>query len=93
MLKDTIFSSAVKVARKRGVFQFTRREVAKTAETGTGTINYHYGSIGLLRDAVIAHAITTEDVELLARSFGDPRLSRRLSPALKERVAAHIAGN
>lgn len=92
MLKNTILQAAVRLAHKRSAYTLMRREIAHEAGAATGTVNYHWESVGNLRVAVIEHAIDNEVLGVLARVFGDPRVTRRLSPALKERVAAHIAG-
>lgn len=93
MLKNTILQAAVKLAPRRGLYAMTRRDVAKAAGCGNGTINYHFESMESLREAVMSHAIENECLPLLALYVMVPKISRRLSPALKERVAAHIAGN
>lgn len=93
MLKQTILQAALKLARTQGLRALKRREIAKAAECGNGTINYHFESMEELRGAVIEYAIEVECIEVLvqARAERDPRLGR-LSPALKERVANHITG-
>jgi AcrR family transcriptional regulator len=92
MLKETILASAIRLARIRSIEAVTRRKVAKSAGCGVGTINYHFESIAVLRGAVVTHAIQTEDVEILTHLVGDSRIMGRLTPALKERIAARIAG-
>lgn len=92
ILKETILASAVRLARLRSIGAVTRRKVAKSAGCAVGTINYHFESMAALRGAVVAEAIQAEDVEILTHLVGDSRIMGRLSPALKERVAAHIAG-
>lgn len=92
MLKETILASAVRLARIRSIGAVTRRKVAKSAGCGVGTVNYHFESMAVLRGAVVSHAIETEDVEILTHLVGDSRVMGRLTPALRGRVAAHIAG-
>lgn len=94
MLKQTILGAAVTLARRLGLSQLTRRQVATAADAGLGTINYHFGNMDGLRDAIVDYAVENEIIEVLvqARAERHPRLVGRLSPALKERVANHITG-
>lgn len=91
-LKEPILAAAITIARKRGMGALTRKTVAKIAKSATGTVNYHFISMAALRGAVVAHAIQTQDVEILVRCVGDSRIMEKLTPALRSRVAAHIAG-
>jgi AcrR family transcriptional regulator len=93
MMKQTILLAAVRLARTQGMFKLKRREIAKAAGCGNGTVNYHFKSMDALRGAVVAHAIEHQVIEVLvqARAERDPRLGR-MSQELKDRVAAHIAG-
>lgn len=93
MLKQTILLAAVRLARTQGLLKLKRQDIARAAECGNGTINYHFESMEALRGAVIDYAVEHEVIEVLvqARAERDPRLGR-LSPALKERVANHITG-
>ena len=93
MLKQTILLAAVRLARTQGLLKLKRRDIAKAAGCGNGTVNYHFESMEALRGAIIEHAVEHEIIEVLvqARAERDPRLGR-LSQALKERVANHIAG-
>jgi AcrR family transcriptional regulator len=94
MLKETILGAAVTLARSQGLRALTRHTVAHAAESATGTINYHFGSMDGLRTAVVDYAIQHEIVEVLvqARAERHPRLRGRLTPALKERVANYLTG-
>jgi DNA-binding transcriptional regulator YbjK len=94
MLKQTILLAAVRLARTQGLLKLKRRDVLpRPPSCGNGTVNYHFESMEALRGAIIAHAVENEVIEVLvqARAERDPRLGR-MSPALKERVANHIAG-
>jgi AcrR family transcriptional regulator len=91
-LREPILAAAISIARKRGVSALTRKAIAKVAKSATGTINYHYDSMGALRGAVVAYAIQTSDVEILARCVGDSRIMEKLSRTQRALVAAYIAG-
>ena len=92
MLKQNILEAASAIVRRYGLENLTRVDVAGLVGCGAGTINYHFKTMSKLRSAIISHAITGEDGLVLAHFAGDPRIMGRLTPALKERVAAHIAG-
>lgn len=94
ILKDKILHQAVAIARNLGLRAITRELVAEAATCAAGTINYHFATVDALRDAVIDYAVDNEVIEVIAQARAErhPRLKGRLTPALKERVAAHIAG-
>lgn len=94
MLKNDILACAVRLAKAEGLRAITRRTIAKAAGCAVGTVNYHFEAMDLLRVAVIDYAIEHEVIEVLAQARAErhPRLVGRLTPALKERVAQHIAG-
>jgi AcrR family transcriptional regulator len=92
ILKDTILKEAVRVARQRGLAGLTRRLVANGAACAVGTVNYHFESMADLCAEVILHAVQAEDIPFLARNIGDPKVTAKLSPELKARVAKYIAG-
>lgn len=94
ILKDTILHQAVGIARNLGIRAITREKVAEASACAVGTINYHFATVDALRDAVVDYALDNEVIEVIAQARAErhPRLKGRLTPALKERVAAHIAG-
>ncbi len=93
-LKDTILCTAATIARSRGFRALTRQVVADASACAVGTINYHFATMDALRDAVVDYAVANEVIEILAQARADrhPRLRGKMTLALKERVAEHIAG-
>lgn len=94
-LKATILGAAVTLARKNGIHRLKRLDVACEAECGTGSINHHFGSMEGLLDAIVSYAVEHEIVEIIAQVRADFQLSKhpsvkRMSLALKERVAAYV---
>lgn len=89
--RATILGAAVNLARRKGLNNVTRLDVAHDAEIGTGTVNYHFDTMDALRGAIVDYAIENEVIEILvqARALKDPRLGR-ISQALKDRVASAI---
>lgn len=94
ILKDLILQTAVRLAKDVGLRGITRDRIAEASECAVGTINYHFATVDALRDAVVDYALDNEVIEVIAQARAErhPRLKGRLTPALKERVAAHIAG-
>jgi DNA-binding transcriptional regulator YbjK len=93
MLKEIILAKAVEIAKVFGINRLTRRTVAHASACAVGTVNYHFETMDALRNEVVSYAVANEVVEVIAqaRAIRHPGV-RRLSPALKERVAAHVAG-
>jgi DNA-binding transcriptional regulator YbjK len=90
--KPAILSAAVSLARKVGLFHFSRIDVANDAEVGESTVSYHFGTMPELRTAVVKYAVEHEILSVLA----DARSSREstgvpMSEELRKKVATHIA--
>jgi len=90
--KPAILAAAVSLARKVGLFHFSRIDVANEADVGESTVSYHFGPMPDLRTAVVRHAVEHEILSILA----DARSSREsvgvpMSEDLRKKVAAHIA--
>jgi AcrR family transcriptional regulator len=92
ILKDTILREAVRLTVKHPSSSITRRQIASAAGCAVGTVNYHYKTMNELREAIVAYAIEHEVVPLLSLLVGRPAITRRLTPDLRQRIAAHIAG-
>lgn len=90
--KQTILLAAVRLARTAGLRDLKRREVAKAANTGNGTVSYHFEDMDGLRRAVVEHAKETENLDVLSRAWAErsPFIVGRIGPALLERVRQHI---
>jgi len=90
--KTAILAAAVTLARRHGLFKFSRIEVAEEAEVGESTVSYHFGTMEKLRTAIVQYAVKNEILSILA----DARASREsvgvpMSEELRNKVAAHIA--
>lgn len=91
--KAHILEQAVQLAKEKGLRKFSREELAKLANVGASTISFHFENMDELRREIVRHAVRNEIIPILA----DARSERatygvlRLSPELKEKVAAHIA--
>lgn len=90
--KPAILSAAIGLARKCGLYKFSREDVAKEADVGESTVSYHFGTMPELRKAIVQQAVKHEILSILA----DARASREsigvpMSEELRQKVAAHIA--
>jgi len=93
MLKDTILGAAVQLARKCGYQNLTRLNVAHAAECGTGTVNYHYASMDLLRTAVVEYAIQHEILPIIAEALtAHHGATQNISDALRRKTARELSG-
>lgn len=90
--KQAILISALTLARKTGLMQFTRLQLAEHAACSEANVSYHYGTMDKLRTAVVVFAVESEAVDVLAqaRALRHQALHGRLTPALKERVATYL---
>lgn len=91
-MKQSILISALTLARKNGLMQFTRLQLAEHAACSEANVSYHYGTMEKLRTALVIWAVECESVDVLAqaRALRHPALQGRLTPALKERVANYL---
>jgi AcrR family transcriptional regulator len=92
MLKLDILVAAVTLARKIGLQNLTREAVAKAANAGESTINYHYGSMDLLRSEVVEHALLGKDISILTHAWIEqhPKVYKKIPEALAKRIFTHI---
>lgn len=87
-MKLAILKAAVELARAKGFRKFSRLEVARKADTATGTVSYHYGDMGGLRTAVMQHAIDHEVLEIVAQGLAERHVLVLKAPEVLRRKAA-----
>ena len=87
-----IIARATILARVFGVMAVTRLMIAEDTGVAVGTISYRFGSMKALRDKIVDWAVENEDIKILADALAVryPKLSRRLSPDLRKRIAAYF---
>jgi len=56
MDKQTILGAAVALAKKHGYRGVLKRHIAERLGCATGTINYHFGSMDILRARMVIEA-------------------------------------
>jgi AcrR family transcriptional regulator len=55
--KQDILNAALKCARRRGLYDMTRTQIARAAGTATGTVSFHYTDMLGLRRAIVRHCV------------------------------------
>jgi AcrR family transcriptional regulator len=77
MKKSHILKRAVELAlRKAGYAGVRRDEVAKRAGTAAGNVNYHFGTVAGLHDAIVQYALD---------NAGDTGMQRIIAQAIMAR--------
>lgn len=92
--KPAILAAAVSLAKKHGLRNFSREQVAKAARMAEATVSFHFENMDNLRKAVVKAAIADEVLPILADARADRASSSLYTgmPAeLKKKVAAFIA--
>lgn len=69
MSKEHILDTAYKMAQRDGFAAITRDGVAAEAGVAMGSVNHHYGTMQVLRDAVMLRAVEEEQLELIAQGI------------------------
>lgn len=88
MLHDKILRAAVRLAKKRGFRAFTRSDVAVEVGCATGTVNYHFDSMDVLRMEVMREAIRREVMAVVAEGLSRRHVLVLRAPERLRRKAA-----
>lgn len=92
MRKMQILNVAVSLAAARGYANLSRGEVAEAAGVSVPLVSKHFRSLGLLKQAVMEHAIQNEILPLIAQGLANKHeLVINASEELKEKALLHIA--
>lgn len=85
--KQRILEFAVEMAESVGIQGLSRNPLAEALGIANGSVSYHFGAIENLRDAVVRHAIETENLIIIAKALGEAHpLAREVSCDLKKRA-------
>lgn len=57
--KQEILNAALKCARRHGLYDMTRSQIAREAGTATGTVSFHFTDMIGLRRAIVRHCTTS----------------------------------
>lgn len=68
-LRTQILATAVEIAHTLGYQGVHRWRIAKRLKCSEGVVSYHFKTMPKLRDAIIAHAIETEDYKIIVQAF------------------------
>jgi AcrR family transcriptional regulator len=92
--KPAILAAAVSLAKKHGLRNFSREQVAKASKMAEATVSFHFGNMDELRKEVVKAAIAGEVLSILADARADRKSSELytgMTAELKKRVANYIA--
>lgn len=89
--KQQILAAALDVARSSSLYGVTRKDVAARAGCSAPLVGFYFASIEALRDAVVAEALKTQDLSVIAQCvvMNHPRM-RRINKELKARALATL---
>lgn len=87
-----ILDAAVTLAGERGYEKITRDDVAAAAGVATGSVNNAYGTMGELRDAVMAAAVERQLASIVAQGLAARHPAALAAPpALKDSALRSLA--
>lgn len=71
-MKDKILARAMELAEHTHYARLTRQQVASATGCGAGTINFYFGDMKGLRDAIVAEAVSKGDPSrIVAQAYLD----------------------
>lgn len=78
MDKHTILAAGIELAKTRGYRSVLKRHIAETLGCGMGTVNFHWGTMAALREAILATAIAQGNKLIIMQAVGlrDPAVYR-----------------
>lgn len=68
-LRARIFETALSLAHSRGYQYVYRWRIAALVGCSEGIVSYHFKTMAELREAIIAHALSNKDYELIAQGY------------------------
>lgn len=91
--KDAILTAAIDLSIRDGYKQITRDSVAIHAGVSTGLINRHYGTMTLLRRAIMRAAIAREIHQIIAQGLAAGDIYAKNAPdGLKKQATDYLFG-
>lgn len=88
MSRQTIVDAAIKLAEKSGFRKVKRESLATKLGIATGTINYHFGTMAKLQDAIVREAIITSNATVLGQALAERHPLALKAPAALRTLAA-----
>jgi AcrR family transcriptional regulator len=80
MTKERILDVAYSMALSDGFSCLKRDDIAAKAGVALGTVNHHWQSVALLRNAVIERAVENEDLKLIAEGIAAGEHAAQAAP-------------
>ena len=92
--RKQILSAAVDISKQFSYLTLTFNQVAKRVKCTRGLIIHHFGSMAALRDAVMIHAVATNDLLLIAQGLahGNPIATTANEDIKKQSVRELLTG-
>lgn len=86
-----ILAAGLKLAEDVGYQRLTREALAKAAMVSPGLINFYFGNMTKAREAVMAEAVRTSNVAVVAQGLaaGDP-VAAKAPQALRSLAAGRV---
>lgn len=92
MSKVTLLTAAASLAVKQGFRNIRRQDIAEKCECSTGTVSYHFGSMQVLRDELMAHAVASGNAVIVGQGLAERHpLAMAAPPGLKARALRLLA--
>ena len=86
--RKQILTAAMRIAKRYGLQAVKRDAVASEAECGTGTVNFHFQTVRFLHDAVLAEAVRTRSLHLVAEGIVTGYEVEGITPELRNEAMA-----
>lgn len=92
--KSAMITAALKRAERIGFGKLTRAEVADACGVSPGLVSQRFGTLTTMKRDVLRAAIKQESMSVLAYALAvDDPICKKITPELREKVSAHLAGN
>ncbi len=92
-MKNAILSAAMQLANLKGFKRVSRADIAKRADVAAGSVSYHFGTMRGLRDAMVARAVESGNLRILAQAHAERHpLAVKAPEALRRAAAATLSG-
>ena len=90
--REMILGAAVKLAETLGYRAVLKRHLADALDCGMGTINYHWGTMDVLRESIVRRALRDGNRQILLQAVAlrDP-LVRRENLSREQRAGLDAA--
>tara|TARA_R110000851_G_scaffold9579_3_gene35565 strand:- start:8334 stop:8642 length:309 start_codon:yes stop_codon:yes gene_type:complete len=89
--KKEILRAAIRVAKAKGYMLMSRDEIALEANCANGSVNRYFGSMEVLRNAVMIKAVADYNLVIIGQGLAMRHpVARKASRQIKETVATRL---